>query len=195
MMTDPNQKLRIARAALKRLTGRPAKAQGAGRTPTPTCTAKLDRTQGYCRHNPTAALRGIPGFKAGRGHRIKPPADERFQPYGYVQWFENRASAMKFLVESERREPWLPPYRWTLYADDNTGLLPDEVFSVLEVLPDFRMTMMELAFDFAPEHIDRKFVRNHALFGKSRPVPSQGGTDYWGTRRGSKRVQTYVKEF
>jgi hypothetical protein len=102
---------------------------------------------------------------------------------------------MKLLVESARREAWLPPYRLTLYADDRTGLSRDEVFSVLEVLPDFRMTMMELAFDFATHHVNRKFVREHGLFGKSRPVEPRGDTDYWGTRRGSKRVQAYVKEF
>jgi hypothetical protein len=101
---------------------------------------------------------------------------------------------MKFLVESDRREAWLPPYRLTLYADDRTGLLPNEVFGVLEVLPDFRMTAMELAFDFAQEQMNRKFVREHALFGKSRPVASKGDTDYWGTRRGSKRVQSYLKQ-
>ena len=101
---------------------------------------------------------------------------------------------MKFLVESDRREAWLPPYRLTLYADDRTGLLPNEVFGVLEVLPDFRLTIVELAFDFAPDQMNRKFVREHALFGKSRPVASKDGSDYWGTRRGSKRVQSYLKQ-
>jgi hypothetical protein len=101
---------------------------------------------------------------------------------------------MKFLIESDRREAWLRPYRVTLYADDRTGLLPSEVFSVLEVLSDFRMTMMELAFDFAPDYMDRKFVRNHCLFGKSRPVPSVNETDYFGTRRGTKRAQSYLKK-
>jgi hypothetical protein len=100
---------------------------------------------------------------------------------------------MKVLIESEPSEAWLPRYRATLYADDRTGLLPSEVFSVLEVLPDFRMTLLELAFDFGPGTITRKFVRERALFGKSRPVPSVNGTDYLGTRRGSKRVQVYEK--
>jgi hypothetical protein len=101
---------------------------------------------------------------------------------------------MKFLIESARREAWLAPYRLTLYADDNTGLLPGEVFGVFEVLQDFQMTVLELAFDFAPGHIDRKFVRNHCLFGKSRPVPAVNETDYFGTRRGTKRVQSYHKK-
>jgi len=72
--------------------------------------------------------------------------------------------------------------------------LPDEVFTVLEVLPDFKLTLLELAFDFPVGEMNRKFVREHTLFGKSRPVPSNNGTDYFGTRRGSKRVQIYEKE-
>jgi hypothetical protein len=111
-----------------------------------------------------------------------------------VHWFESRTSGTKFLIESERREAWLLPYRLTLYADDRTGLPPDEVFSVLEVLPDFRMTLVEVAFDFAPDQVNRRFVRDHALFGKSRPAEPYNGTDYWGTRTGAKRVQAYVKE-
>jgi hypothetical protein len=187
-------KMDAALAALKRRTGNPGKGQGSGQAPLPGCAVKPDRLQGYCRSNPTAALRGIPGFKSRPSHRIKPPKDGRFQAYGYVHWFESRRSGMKFLIESERREAWLPPYRLTLYADDATGLLPDEVFSVLEVLPDFRMTMLELAFDFAPEQMNGRFVRNHGLFGKSWPVAPVDSTDYWGTRRGSKRVQAYDKE-
>jgi hypothetical protein len=158
---------------------------------------KLDRMQGYSRKNPTTALQGIPGLKSGRSHRINRPSDGRFQAYGRVHWFESRTSGMKLLLESEPREPWMirrRPYRLTWYADDSTGLLPDGVFSVLEVLQDFQMTMLELAFDFAPEAMNRKFVREQALFGKSHPAPSVNETDYWGTRRGSKRVQAYSKE-
>jgi hypothetical protein len=157
------------------------------------CVVKLDRLQGYIRTKPTNALRGIPGFKSGQAHRIRPPAGGRFQAYGRAHWFESRTSKMKFLLESEQREAWLPPFRLTLYADDNTGLLPDEVFSVLEVLPDFQMTVLELAFDFAPELMNRKIARERCLYGKARPVQSIDSTDYWGTRRGSKRVQTYLK--
>jgi hypothetical protein len=181
-----------AREAYGRLTGKSVKQKGSGSAPV--AAAKLDRMQGYSRKNPSAALQGIPWLKSGRSHRIKRPSDGRFQAFRRVYWFESRTSGLKLLLESERHEAWLMPYRLTWYADDSTGLLPDEVFSVLEVLPDFKMTMMELAFDFVPEEMNRKFVREHALFGKSRPVPSVNDTDYWGTRRGSKRVQAYSKE-
>jgi hypothetical protein len=183
-----------ARAALKRLARKSGNGQALAPAPAPGCEVKLDRQQLYCAQDPTAALTAVPGFTSLTGHRVNRPADGRFQAFGRVHWFRSTSSRMKVLIESERREPWLPPYRLTLYADDATGLLPDEVFGVLEVLPDFRLTMMELALDFAPEQLDRKFVRNHGLFGKSRPVASKDGTDYWGTRRGTKRVQSYLKK-
>jgi hypothetical protein len=187
-------KMLAARATLKQLARKSGNGQAPAPAPVPGCEVKLDRQQLYCVQNPTAALMAVPSFKSLTGHQINRPADGRFQPYGWVHWFENRTSGMKFLIESERREAWLPPYRLTLYADDRTGLLPDEVFSVLEVLPDFKLTLLELAFDFPVGKVTRKFVREHALFGKSRPVPSNNGTDYLGTRRGSKRVQIYEKK-
>jgi hypothetical protein len=55
------------------------------------------------------------------------------------------------------------------------------------------MTMVELAFDFT-KGLDRRIVRREGLFGKTRPLPSVGNTDYWGTRKGMKRVQCYFKQ-
>ena len=158
------------------------------------CVVKLDRLQGYSNRNPTRQVQAIPGLKSVTAHRVARPADGRFQAYGRVRWFQSTTSRLKMLIESEPREAWLPPYRVTLYADDRTGLLPDEVFAVLEVLPGFKLTLLELAFDFPVGKMTRKFVREQALFGKSRPVPSNNGTNYFGTRRGSKRVQVYEKE-
>lgn len=192
-MTMTPKKL-ATRLALKQLARKSGTRQASAPAPVPGCGVKLDRQQLYCVQNPTAALTAVPGFKSMTGHRINRPADGRFQAYGRVHWFESRTSGMKLLLECERREAWLPPYRLTLYADDRTGLLPDEVFRVLEVLPDFRMTMLELAFDFARDQVSRKFVREQVLFGKSRPVASKAGSDYWGTRRGNKRVQSYLKQ-
>jgi hypothetical protein len=56
---------------------------------------------------------------------------------------------MKFCIESQRRVGWIAPYRVTLIADDKIGLLPGQVFSVLELLPGrFKLTLVEIAFDF-----------------------------------------------
>jgi len=59
-------------------------------------------------------------------------------------------------------------------------------------VPDFRLTMLELALDF-PEYLNRRKLRQHALFGKTRPVASVNGTDYWGTRKGLKLCRCYFK--
>jgi hypothetical protein len=158
------------------------------------CIAKLDRLRLVCTQDPTPALKLVPGFQSLNSHFIRRPAAGKFQAYGRVHWFGCRKSRMKFLIESERREKWIKPYRVTLFADDRQGLLPSEVFSVLEVLPDFQLTLIELAFDFRGGVVNRRFVRNHALFGKSQPRPSVEGTDYWGTRAGTKFVRTYQKD-
>lgn len=42
--------------------------------------------------------------------------------------------------------------------------------------------------------MNRKYVRSHCLFGKTRPSPSAKETDYWGSRKGIKRVQVYFKK-
>jgi hypothetical protein len=157
------------------------------------CSAKLDRFQFYCDEDPSHQLMGVPRFKSQPSHFIRPYEEGRFQPYGRVQWFEDKRSSMKFVVESKRREPWLPAYRVTLFADDRTGLLPEELFAVLEVIPIFKVSTIEMAFDFSPS-ISRKLLNQRVLFGKSRPTRSVETTRYWGSRKGSKYVRLYHKK-
>jgi hypothetical protein len=160
------------------------------------CVVILDRLRFLCDENPTEALRGLRGFRSLQGHRINRTGPESFQPYGRVHWFRRKGSAMKFCVDSERLEEFLAPYRVTLYADDRTGLLPGEVLSILQVMPGVKLTMVELAFDFSPiSPVTRAFVRRHAVFGKSQRdlSASNPAGDWWGTRKGSKRVKSYYK--
>ena len=73
---------------------------------------------------------------------------------------------------------------------------PEDVLSVLELLPGAKLVLVELAFDFGfKSGVDGEYVRAHALFGKSRPnnVANLRGYDSWGTRRGSKFVRSYYK--
>jgi hypothetical protein len=74
--------------------------------------------------------------------------------------------------------------------------LSEDVLSVLGLLPDARVVLVELAFDFGPRSgVTGAYVRRHALFGKSRPknVASFRGYDSWGTRKGAKFVRSYYK--
>jgi hypothetical protein len=174
--------LLAARAALLRRMKNPLGAE---------CVVRLDRLRGVSDQDPTSALMNIPGFRAMPIIRLR-HTKGTFQPYGQAQWFHSTRNEAKFTIESDRRERFLDPFKITFFADDIDGLLPEQVFSVLELMPSFRMTMVELAFDFM-RAMDRRRVRREGLFGKSRPIPSVGSTDYWGTRKGMKRVQCYFK--
>jgi hypothetical protein len=113
---------------------------------------------------------------------IKPPEGGTFQPYGRVHWFQDLRSDMKFKVESKRREPWLPLYRITFHADDHSGLLPEQLFAALEVIPEFKLSMIEIAFDFDAS-MNRTPLKQRILFGKSRPVESVETTRHWGCQK------------
>jgi hypothetical protein len=84
----------------------------------------------------------------------------------------------------------------TLIADDRTGLLPQEVLAILEVMPATRLTMVELAIDFSVvTHVTRDFVLRFGVFGKSRRDLSSDNLmgDWWGARKGGKRIKSYFK--
>lgn len=115
---------------------------------TTSCLVRLDRMQFVLVENPGPLLRDLRGFRRFPSRWIKKKPNQKFLPYKRAQWFWSKTSLMKFAIESDRQKPWLVPYRITLIADDRTGLLPGEVFSILELLPDFKLTTLEIAFDF-----------------------------------------------
>jgi hypothetical protein len=176
-------KMAAARRTLLKMTKNPEGAD---------CVVRLDRLQGYCFKDPTSALTNVPGFQSSPVIRLR-PARGSFQPYACVQRFHSARNKATFVIESEPNDRFMFPFRLTFIADDVDGLLSAQLFSVLEITPDFHMTMVELAFDFT-DGLTRQIVRREALFGKCRPIPSVGNTDYWGTRRGMKRVQCYFKQ-
>ena len=182
-MRSPLARMAAARRTLLRMTKNPEGSE---------CVARLDRLQGYCVKNPTSALTDVPGFQGSTIRRLQ-RVNDKFQPYACVRWFQSTRNGAKFVIDSERMHGFVDPFRITFFADDVDGLLRSEIFRVLELVPDFRMTMVELAFDFTAG-LNRQIARQEGLFGKSRPIQSVGSTDYWGTRKGMKRVQCYFKQ-
>jgi hypothetical protein len=161
------------------------------------CMAILDRLRFVCDADPVPTLRVLPGFHTGRSVFPRRQNPAWFQPYGHGQWFQSEKSKMQFYVESDPREGWLAPYSVTLIADDRTGLLPEEVFAILEVMPTARLTMVELAIDFSPvTNVTRDFVRRFGVFGKSgRDLSSDNPmADWWGAKKGGKRIKSYFKD-
>jgi hypothetical protein len=103
---------------------------------------------------------------------------------------------MRICVESKRQEAWLAKYRISFYADDRTGLLAAVLFSVLELMPRLQLAFCEFALDFSPlSDVDRSYVRRRTVFGKSRRDVSGANPfgDWWGSRRGAKRIVSYFK--
>jgi hypothetical protein len=158
------------------------------------CVALLDMLIFLCTENPSHALMQVPGFKSGRSHWVK---DAERCRYHRVHWFRSVKSKMKFCIYSEPLDGWLEPFKVVLFADDQTGLLPSEVFGILEVMPAARLLLVELAFDFSPlSNVNESFVRRYGIFGKSRRdrVTKNPNGDWWGSKKGGKRVKSYFKD-
>ena len=78
---------------------------------------------------------------------------------------------MKIYWQYDRLKGWLMPWKITLVADDESGLSYEEVEQVLKYCRHFRFLIVEIAVDFSPSvGVDRRFIRQHAIFGKSRRV-------------------------
>jgi hypothetical protein len=112
------------------------------------CVVILDMVRYTMTANPIPSFMRLPGFRSLQSTWIRPPKPGEFRAYGRAHWFQRIGSGMKFCVESNPREPWLAPYSVSIFADDETGLLPDEVFSLRELMPEAKLTLLEIAVDF-----------------------------------------------
>lgn len=146
-----------------------------------------------CNENPTAALKEIPGFYSGNSHVVASADKTR---YSRAHWFTRIDSKMKFCLESDPLDRWLAPYRLQMYADDQTGLLLDQITSVLEVIPGAALILVELAVDFSPlTGVNAKYVRERGVFGRSqRDLSKNPFGDWWGARKACKRTKSYMKD-
>jgi hypothetical protein len=161
------------------------------------CIAIVDVLRFLLSVDPLPALMKLPGVRTVQSHFIRPSRSNTHYAYGRVHWFKRTDSKMKFCVESVRQHGYLAPYSLTAYADDKTGLLPAEVFPILNVAPGAKLTMMELACDFSPlSSVTRDFVLRHGVFGKCwRDLSMENPAgDWWGAKRGGKRVTSYFKD-
>lgn len=162
----------------------------------PQCEAGLDRLVVTASGIAEDLILKLPGFRRVKKHFLRPKHPKHFLTYSRKTTFESTTSIRQMIVLSERRMRRLAYCKVTLIAGDETGLLREDVLSVLGLLPDARVAMVELAFDFGTgSGVTGAYVRRHALFGKSRPknVASIRGYDSWGTRKGAKFVRSYYK--
>jgi hypothetical protein len=153
------------------------------------CTVKLDRIIITAREVPLQELGKIPGYRA------KPAKCLWKKLYREVIRIYGTGSIRKIFIESGPNVGWLPKFRIAIVPVDTTGLLLEDLRLILELLPQFKIVLLEVALDFPLRSVmDTSFVRQHLLCGKT--WMRAGGTalhQRWGSARGSKVIRAYVK--
>jgi hypothetical protein len=153
------------------------------------CAVKLDRMEIIAREAPLEALCAIPGYRAKRTRRLQQ------QLYRKVTRIYGKGSVREIVVLWDPNTGWLPKFRMTIIPRDETGLLYGDLCLVLELLPQFKIVLLEIALDFPlASVVDTSFVRQHLLCGKT--WLRMGGTalhQRWGSARSAKVVRAYVK--
>ncbi len=92
--------------------------------------------------------------------------------------------------------PWLPPWKITVIAGHGMGISNQDLEPILANCKAYRFLLVEIAFDFKlGAKVDRDFVRQHALFGRSRRRIDRGGPGQlrYGSRKSAKLVRCYFK--
>ena len=153
------------------------------------CTVKLDRLILIAMAVSLQALGAIPGYRVKKTKRLWR------QLYREVTRIYGTGSIRKIIIESAPNVAWLPKFRITIIPRDETGLLFADLCLILELLPQFKIVLLEVALDFPLQSaVDTSFVRKHMLCGKT--WMRVGGTALyakWGSHRSSKIARAYAK--
>ncbi|MGA7503068.1 MAG: hypothetical protein WA859_22430 [Candidatus Sulfotelmatobacter sp.] len=89
--------------------------------------------------------------------------------YARSRQYQSATDDTKIFWQYQRRNSWLKPWKITVVADDATGLSYEQLQTVLKHCIHYRFLTIEIAVDFSPTiGMNRRFVRQHAVFGKSR---------------------------
>jgi hypothetical protein len=151
-----------------------------------TCECKLDVVILTASHFPFAAFKDL-------GYRVPAPEGLWRQRYSFVTRLKGTKSIREINVEHGPNKPWLPPFRITIIPRDASGVVVQDFQSILELLPDFKIVLLEVALDFPlGSLIDVDYVRKHLLSGKMN-LPC--GTDPFHQRYpgASRTIRAYAK--
>ncbi len=88
--------------------------------------------------------------------------------YARSRQYQSLTDDTKIFWQYQRLKGWLKPWKVTMVADDETGLSYEQIQGVLKHCRYHRFLTIEIAVDFCPSAgINKKFVRQHGVFGKS----------------------------
>ena len=103
---------------------------------------------------PLQELGRIPGYRANTAERLWQ------QLYREVTRIYGTGSIRKIIIESAPNVGWLPKFRITIDPRDETGLVFQDLALILELLPQFKIVLLEIALDFPLDSIvDTSFVQ------------------------------------
>lgn len=154
------------------------------------CALKLDRVQlvTHIEGNPDSIMEG---FEVISDHYVS--QQTTVKTYLRCRRLKNVESGAEAFWQYVRQHKFLAPSKVTLVGTDATGLTKSDFPCALA---NCAPTLAEFAFDFCPVlGIDSRYVKAHAIFGKSRPNPGRGGAQQlrYGSRWGDKLVRAYPK--
>jgi hypothetical protein len=89
--------------------------------------------------------------------------------YARSRQYQRVTNDTKIFWQYQRLKGWLKPWKITIVADDESELSYADVARILKHCRHYRFLTVEIAIDFSPSAgITRQFIREHAVFGKSR---------------------------
>jgi hypothetical protein len=114
--------------------------------------------------------------------------------YARCRHYSSLTTDAKIYWQYCRQKGWLKPWKITMVADDKTGLSRDEIERVLNHCRRYQFLTVEIAIDFSVStRVNRRFIRGHAVFGKSRRCVTKNDRLRYGSRKSSKLVRCYEK--
>jgi len=109
----------------------------------------------------------LTGFAVGRDSFVR--RQTTTTTYARCRQLTSLINDAKVYWQYQRLKGWLQPWKITMVADDKTGLSYGELRKVIKHCRYYRFLVVELAIDFCSSvGINRRFIRQHAVFGKSR---------------------------
>ena len=157
--------------------------------------ARLDRVQIVSWAPQGRALPKVRGYEVHADSFVHCQTTTR--TYARCRQYKNLTSRTEIYWQYSPQKGWLLPWKVTIVANDETGLSFGELELVLKHCRSYRFLIVELAIDFShATGVNSKFIREHGLFGKSRPVQirDRNPVRYFGTRKSCKYVRCYWKD-
>jgi hypothetical protein len=160
------------------------------------CVVRLDRL-GLSSSAPSrsASPPSIAGFHIVRDTFVR--SQTTAMTYARVRVLRSFTSNTIICWQYRPWSPWLKPWRIMIISDDSLGISVGEISQVVGYCRLAHVLLAELAFDFnSGSGVHKRFVRRHALFGKSRPRLDRGGSEQlrYGARKAGKLVRCYWKQ-